>query len=343
MLATCSTDQFPATPGTCSMDALVQIYDTVLHGACCSRLLAGLLRVTQVWLCANAFISIKHTPYQDRMHVHVMHSIYQQSLHDDCCCHWQLCASPGSCVNTSTPFPVMSKVCSNCAVKLPSAVTTVQPSLQVGARRRPPKVMMGSMVKAWPSAILPGCQLRWCSTAGAAWKTLPMPCPTNSRTTDMPAVVEVRGMKQREYTQLQLRQHEQDRNCMGQGQCQPLLPCATGCCNRALHTCNNAMQVLAAVAPPLIVQCYQGQHWCWPNYGSFSPAASAMLCMACPMALNGTPGPHSLMAAARHSWVTATSSVAEGDGSPATRSRTQLRWTKGSMHMLTCTVHLLAC
>lgn len=54
-------------------------------------------------------------------------------------------------VSTSQPFFVTTSVCSNCADRLPSAVTLVQPSGQV-VSFHVPTLIMGSMVNTcdWP-------------------------------------------------------------------------------------------------------------------------------------------------------------------------------------------------
>ncbi len=57
-------------------------------------------------------------------------------------------------VKTSTPFSVTSNVCSNCAVRFPSAVTLVQSSGHV-LSRYDPSVIIGSMVKHIPGAASP--------------------------------------------------------------------------------------------------------------------------------------------------------------------------------------------
>ena len=59
---------------------------------------------------------------------------------------------PGPAVSTSTPSSVTSTVCSNCAVRLPSAVTAVQPSSQ-SLCCQVPSVIIGSMVKVMPGRI----------------------------------------------------------------------------------------------------------------------------------------------------------------------------------------------
>ena len=58
----------------------------------------------------------------------------------------------GRRVSTSTPSSVTRTVCSNCAVRLPSAVTAVQPSSQTRAYQLP-MVIMGSMVKVMPVSM----------------------------------------------------------------------------------------------------------------------------------------------------------------------------------------------
>ena len=57
-------------------------------------------------------------------------------------------------VSTSQPSAVTTRVCSNCAERLPSAVTAVQPSGHVTSRYVP-KLTMGSIVKVWPSLMMP--------------------------------------------------------------------------------------------------------------------------------------------------------------------------------------------
>src|SRR5258705_7009393 len=59
----------------------------------------------------------------------------------------------GRAVRTSAPSEVTRMVCSNCAVRLPSAVTAVQPSSQILPMRQSPAVIIGSMVKTMPSSI----------------------------------------------------------------------------------------------------------------------------------------------------------------------------------------------
>ena len=56
------------------------------------------------------------------------------------------------CVRTSAPFSVTTMVCSNWAHRLPSAVSTVQPSSHM-YQPPAPKVIMGSMVKVIPGLI----------------------------------------------------------------------------------------------------------------------------------------------------------------------------------------------
>ena len=56
-------------------------------------------------------------------------------------------------VRTSTPVSVTRTVCSNCAVREPSAVTAVQPSSQMTGRMSP-IVIMGSMVKTIPGSMI---------------------------------------------------------------------------------------------------------------------------------------------------------------------------------------------
>lgn len=60
-------------------------------------------------------------------------------------------------------------MCSCWAAQLPSSVTAVHWSFQM-RKRGEPRTKMGSIVKVWPSCILPGSLLRWGSTAGGAWK-----------------------------------------------------------------------------------------------------------------------------------------------------------------------------
>ena len=55
-------------------------------------------------------------------------------------------------MSTSAPSSVTSNMCSNCAVRLPSAVTAVQPSSQ--SKWRPlPIAIMGSIVNTMPFSI----------------------------------------------------------------------------------------------------------------------------------------------------------------------------------------------
>src|SRR5205823_12407068 len=55
-------------------------------------------------------------------------------------------------VRTSTPSSVTSTVCSNWAVRLPSAVTAVHPSSQIFTCQLP-AVIIGSMVNVMPDSI----------------------------------------------------------------------------------------------------------------------------------------------------------------------------------------------
>ncbi len=74
-------------------------------------------------------------------------------------------------------------MCSNCADRLRSRVTAVQPSSSTFTSGRP-ALTIGSMVKNMPGRSTgPSPRLPKCSTLGAAWKVRPMPWPQKSRTT----------------------------------------------------------------------------------------------------------------------------------------------------------------
>lgn len=81
----------------------------------------------------------------------------------------------------------MRTVCSYWAVRLPSLVTTVQPSLHIWCRGLP-STRMGSTVNVWFGTIKVRSRFRTGRTAGWAWKYLPTPCPTKSETTPSLAV-----------------------------------------------------------------------------------------------------------------------------------------------------------
>ena len=57
-------------------------------------------------------------------------------------------------VIASTPVSVISRVCSNCAVGLPSLVAAVQLSGQFTGLAEPRQIM-GSIVKVWPTSMVP--------------------------------------------------------------------------------------------------------------------------------------------------------------------------------------------
>lgn len=57
-------------------------------------------------------------------------------------------------VSISTPVSVTNKVCSNCAVYLPSLVACVHSSGH-NTGTLLPKHIIGSIVKQWPGAIIP--------------------------------------------------------------------------------------------------------------------------------------------------------------------------------------------
>lgn len=82
-------------------------------------------------------------------------------------------------VRISWPSWVIRTVCSCCAARLPSFVTTVHPSLHcfhLGF----PSTKMGSIVKVWPTTILSLSPFLTGDTVGRAWKFLPTPCPIKS-------------------------------------------------------------------------------------------------------------------------------------------------------------------
>ncbi len=60
---------------------------------------------------------------------------------------------PSATVRTSAPSSVTTRVCSNWAVRRPSAVTAVQPLSHIFSRQVP-MVIIGSMVK-----VIPGCMI----------------------------------------------------------------------------------------------------------------------------------------------------------------------------------------
>jgi hypothetical protein len=76
----------------------------------------------------------------------------------DSACHRQ--ASPQiHCVRTTAPSVVTATVCSKCALKLPSSVTAVQPSLSTCTPGLP-EFTMGSMQSTMPSRSFKPCPRR---------------------------------------------------------------------------------------------------------------------------------------------------------------------------------------
>ena len=74
-------------------------------------------------------------------------------------------------------------MCSNCADRLRSRVTAVQPSSSTFTSGRP-AFTIGSMVKNMPGRSTgPSPGRPKCSTFGGSWKRRPMPWPQKSRTT----------------------------------------------------------------------------------------------------------------------------------------------------------------
>ena len=86
-------------------------------------------------------------------------------------------------VRLSQPFSVTSTVCSNWAEREPSRVTAVQLPPRFGFLTA--EVDHGldgedhARYRVSPSPFRPKC-----GTWGGSWKSKPMPCPTNSRTTE---------------------------------------------------------------------------------------------------------------------------------------------------------------
>ena len=76
-----------------------------------------------------------------------------------------------------------ASVCSNCAVRLRSLVTAVQPSSQM-SYEIVPSVSIGSIVNVIPSSMITvtSGSSKW-GTISPEWNVVPMPCPVKSRTT----------------------------------------------------------------------------------------------------------------------------------------------------------------
>src|SRR3546814_210759 len=90
----------------------------------------------------------------------------------------------GLAVKISHPVSVMPMLCSNCADRLRSRVTAVQPSFSIFTAYLP-VFIIGSMVKNMPgrsSGPVPG-RPAW-TTSGASWNICPTPWPQKSRTTE---------------------------------------------------------------------------------------------------------------------------------------------------------------
>ena len=78
-------------------------------------------------------------------------------------------------VRISIPSFVFTTVCSHWALRLPSRVTAVHPSLSVFVPGRP-TLIMGSTVKTLPTSMNGQRSLlrKW-STVGSSWNPRPMP------------------------------------------------------------------------------------------------------------------------------------------------------------------------
>src|SRR6185436_8999636 len=94
--------------------------------------------------------------------------------------------SSASTERISGPFGPTATVCSKCAERPPSFVTTVQPSDRV-VTAYPPVLTIGSIASTCPAnsfGPLPGCPKF--GTAGSSCNWRPMFCLTRSRTTEKP-------------------------------------------------------------------------------------------------------------------------------------------------------------
>src|SRR5581483_5767011 len=91
------------------------------------------------------------------------------------------------CVKITGPSAVTATQCSKWALKLPSSVTAVQRSSSTRAPALP-AFTMGSMAITMPSRSRAPCpRVPKFGTCGSSWSRVPMPWPTNSRTTLNPA------------------------------------------------------------------------------------------------------------------------------------------------------------
>src|SRR6266850_96420 len=92
--------------------------------------------------------------------------------------------SDQAAVRTQGPASVTATVCSTCADRLASAVTTVQPSWSI-LTSAPPTFSIGSIASTIPGrSRRPDPSRPWFGTLGGSCMARPMPCPTNSRTTE---------------------------------------------------------------------------------------------------------------------------------------------------------------
>src|SRR5580704_16938304 len=90
------------------------------------------------------------------------------------------------CVKITGPSFVTATQCSKCALQLPSAVTAVHLSSNTLAPGLP-KFTIGSIARTMPSRSRAPCpRAPKFGTCGSSWSLVPMPCPTNSRTTLKP-------------------------------------------------------------------------------------------------------------------------------------------------------------
>src|SRR5258708_23524245 len=89
-------------------------------------------------------------------------------------------------VSTRVPFFVTATVCSKWALKLPSSVTAVHLSASTRAPGLP-MLTIGSMASTMPSRRRAPCpRVPKFGTCGSSCSLVPIPCPTNSRTTLKP-------------------------------------------------------------------------------------------------------------------------------------------------------------
>src|SRR5262245_903553 len=89
---------------------------------------------------------------------------------------------------TRGPCSMTATDSSKCAERLPSRVRAVQPSSADRTTSGPPAFTIGSMASTIPGASrtpCPGCPKF--GICGSSWRLEPIPCPTNSRTTENPA------------------------------------------------------------------------------------------------------------------------------------------------------------